>query len=201
MGNYHLPTTLRAAPKHTATLRNALFCAAALFISLLSGCASSPNGSKQPNAASVVAAEPTYLVIDRSKPFVTTYIRVPKIISPEQLADLKEHVKNTPSSSLENFADFEAAPGAYITAVILRNDYAEIDTVGGLKALLERYDGAAFGVTWNGGLALTENDYMYSSATYVAYRVDKSAVTRKPDRRADPVHPNNHLEPLLGKAY
>lgn len=142
------------------------------------------------------ATEPAFVLVDHTNRYATVYVGVPKNLAPEKWEKLKEDMKSRKAAYLEPWESFRANLGQHVTSRIIRNDYSEIDISRGLVALLERYNGAPFGVTWNGGLAVTNNDYQYAERTYSAYLKDPASVKR-PDRRADPVHPNNHLQPLL----
>jgi hypothetical protein len=142
------------------------------------------------------ATEPAFVLVDHTNRYATTYVGVPKDLTPEKLQKIKENIKGRKGAYLEPWESFRANLGQHVTSMIIRNDYPEIDISRGLVALLERYNGTPFGVTWNGGLAVTNNDYQYAEQIYGAYLKDPASVKR-PDRRADRLHPNNHLQPLL----
>jgi hypothetical protein len=79
---------------------------------------------------------------------------------------------------------------------IVRNDYPGGRTEEGIVALIKKYPGTPFGVTWNGGIAFTRNDYQVAKKTFEAFNT--SAGFTKPEPEKDPVAPINHLKPLLG---
>jgi len=145
-----------------------------------------------------LGAEPTHVVIDPSDQYTTTFLGVPKALPADKFQKLKESLVQRKGAYLLSWQEFSGDPPRHIRPYIRRNDYPEVDVVGGLARLLERYDGTPFGLTWNGGLAVTQNDYRHAARTYTAYAQDAASVPRV-DRKADPVHPANHLDPLLAK--
>lgn len=145
-----------------------------------------------------LAAEPTHVVIDPSDQHTTTFIGVPKAVPADEFQKIKDSLVQRKGAYLLTWSDFKSDPPKHIRPYIRRTDYADIDVVGGLVRLLERYDGTPFGLTWNGGLAVTENDYRHSAGTYATFLSDPASF-RVLERRGDPVHPANHLEPLLGR--
>ncbi|HEX7863715.1 MAG TPA: hypothetical protein VF555_02135 [Variovorax sp.] len=140
---------------------------------------------------------PIQVVIDPSDQHTTTYVSIPESIPEAKFDELKEAMKSREGARLVAWREFAREPGKYVAANIRRNDYPEIDLGRGLKMLLERFEGVPFGVTWNNGIAVTANDYAHSARTFVEYSTDPTQSRREKDRRRDPVHPLNHLEPLL----
>lgn len=144
------------------------------------------------------AAQPTHVVVDPSDQHTTTFIGVPKAIPAEHFQKLKESLEKRKGAHLILWSDFKSDTSKYVYPHIRRNDYPDVDVANGLARLLERYDGTPFGLTWNGGLAVTANDYRHSARTYAAFLGDANSFLNL-ERRGDPVHPANHLEPLLGR--
>jgi hypothetical protein len=137
----------------------------------------------------VSAAEPSHVAIDPSDGYATTFVGIPKTLPEVDFEKLKQSMVQRKGSYLVTWADFKGAPEKHIKSNIRRNDYPDIDLVAGMTKLLERYDGTPFGVTWNGGIAVTNKDYQLASRAFAVYS----------DRGLDPIHPLNHLEPLLRK--
>ena len=135
------------------------------------------------------AAEPSHVVIDPSDQHTTTYVGVPKAVPEKEFEALKKSLGQRKGAYIVAWQEFKQAPEKHVRLFIRRNDYPDVDIVTGLTQLLERHEGSPFGLTWNGGLAVTQNDYNYSARTYLVYT--------EPTR--DPVHPRNHLDPLLRK--
>lgn len=148
-------------------------------------------------ASTALGAEIGQVVIDPSQKHVTVFVGVPKALSDDIQAKLRQEVARREGSRLVDWEAFKRDAARHVAQYIRRNDYPEIDIAQGLTALLERFAGASFGLTWNGGLAFTYNDFVYAERTYGQYLNQPGATLREADRRRDPVHPLNHLEPLL----
>lgn len=134
-------------------------------------------------------AEPSHVVVDPSDQHTTTFVGVPKALPTKEFEALEKSLVQRKGAYIVTWQDFKLDPAKHIHAHIRRNDYPHVDIVDGLTQLLERYDGNPFGLTWNGGIAVTQNDYAHAARTYRGLL----------DRASDPVHPKNHLEPLLRK--
>ena len=147
---------------------------------------------------SVLAADPKYVVIDPSDRYATTFVGISKALSAQELQQLKERVAQRKGAKLLTWAEFSKDRSKLVGAFIVRNDYPEVDVVDGLAKLLARHGDTPFGLTWNGGLAITANDYRHAERTFAAYTRDPKAF-RVAERKADPVHPSNHLGPLLAR--
>lgn len=136
-----------------------------------------------------------FVVIDTSRPAYTVYLGIP--------ADRYEAVRSrlelaqTASVQMLSWEAFSADPDRYVASRIQRNDYPDQKTVPGILELLKRFPGTPIGLTWNGGIAITRNDYHYAEQTYQRYLANPSAEVRE-DPRKDPVNPKAHLGPLLG---
>lgn len=133
------------------------------------------------------AAEPSHVLVDPSERHTTTFIGIPKSMPPTEFDGIQQSLGERPGAYLVAWQAFRQAPDRHVRSFIRRNDYPDTDTVGGLVELLGRYDGTPFGLTWNGGLAVTRKDYQHAARTYQLYR----------DPARDPVHPRNHLDALL----
>lgn len=96
--------------------------------------------------------------------------------------------------------EFLARSSRLLSEIVIRNEYPELALREGLLAVLAENPGVPIGVTWNGGIAITANDYSHARRSYDAFRLDPARYEReKPqDRHRDPAHPLNHFEPLLG---
>ena len=89
----------------------------------------------------------------------------------------------------------------FVAAGQKRNDYPGIELTQGVLDLLQAYPSTPIGVTWNGGLAFTYNDYQHAKRMLEKFQQDPAAyeAERPKDRQRDPVHPLNHLDALLGR--
>lgn len=147
----------------------------------------------------LAVAEPGYVIIDPADRFATTYVSLPKSVSQEELRELMFRMAPRAGAYFEEWDSFVADLQKHVAANIQKNEYPDVKTVEGLVALLQKFEGTLFGLTWNGGLAVTYNDYMHAQRTHGRYLSEPTFRARPKDRKRDPVHPGNHLEPLLGR--
>ncbi len=146
------------------------------------------------------AAELSHVVIDTSNPATINFVGVPKAFPADKFQTLKDELAQSKGVHLISWHEFKSDLPKHVRQYIRRNDYPNFDVVSGLARLLERYEGTIFGLTWNGGLAITGNDYRHSELSYAAFLRDPASFTVS-ERRLDPVHPANHLEPLLSGSW
>jgi hypothetical protein len=87
-----------------------------------------------------------------------------------------------------------------LSGLVLKNDYPDIDLRAALLELLIRFPGKPIGITWNGGIAITANDYREAETRLSRFREDPARHERErpTDPAGDRLHPLNHLGPLLG---
>lgn len=134
------------------------------------------------------------VVIDASHPAYTVFIGIPAGRSAAVHAKL---ASAPPRVTIIAWQAFSADPKRYVAAHIRRNDYPDQRAAAGVVELLHRYPSTPIGLTWNGGIAITRNDYRFAERTYQQFQADPNASVR-PEKRADPVNPQGHLGPLLG---
>jgi len=144
-------------------------------------------------------AELEFVVVDATNPAYTVFLALPAGIPSERKERMRERVEKTPGTALVGWQDFQRDAQATVVAKIARNEYPEVRLADDVVALLAKYPATPFGVTWNGGLAVTRNDYAFAQQAYARYLKDPAQPARAADRRADPVHPQNHTGPLLGR--
>lgn len=103
--------------------------------------------------------------------------------------------------SLVAWSAFVQNAQALIGPHIVKNEYAGAALVPSVVALIKTYPGRAFAVTWNGGLAVSFQDYQYAVRTYRDFTTDAQVYerSRPRDPGADPVNPQNHLATLLNR--
>lgn len=137
------------------------------------------------------------VMIDNSLDAYTVYAGIPK----NKKEAVKNELKGTQDSIfLIPWDEFSQNEGKYIRSRIIKNEYPESRTIKGIIELVKKYPGTPIGLTWNGGIAITRNDYQHSIKTYNTYLRNPDAYEqiRIRDPRADPVKPEWHLGPLLG---
>jgi hypothetical protein len=154
---------------------------------------------KEIDDTAITEATTHLLLIDAQEPSYTVYYKIPI----KDLEKVKGEGKGKDPAlfriiAYEHYIKSRERADHYTKPYIKINDYPEVDTIKGLSELLDRYPDTPFGLTWNGGIAYTYNDYQHVKRTYEAYVAAPSSHQRR-ERRADPVHPLNHIGPLLGR--
>ena len=186
--------------------------ALALALLVASGCQTTsartePPASHAPlvpsNAAPTTSAAaqvlPGSVIVDRGEAAYTVFTRVPEGASKADLEGVKTWLAKQTDAEVIGWAIFQVRANDSIGTRIRKNDYPECDVSRGVTELLRRYPGSPFGVTWNGGIAFTFNDYRHAKKLYASWQADPSSKTRPTDPRDDPIHPDEHLGPLLGR--
>lgn len=137
------------------------------------------------------------VLIDGTEASYTVYAGIPK----DKVDAVKVKLRDAPPGArLVAWDDFVRGRDKYVTARIVKNEYPGSRAEEGVVALIRKYPGTPIGLAWNGGIAITYNDYQHARRTYEQYKEDPALYekTRNRDPRADPVNPAAHLGPLLG---
>ena len=85
----------------------------------------------------------------------------------------------------------------YFRETLLKDDYPNNKTVDGLICLVSKLPTTQWGLTWNGGIALTRMDYNHVRKTYQAYKSNPAKYKPISNPKSDPVNPKGHL-PYFG---
>lgn len=150
-------------------------------------------------STAAVAAELGQVVIDPADPYVTIYVALPKGMPEGEIQRITAKLSERKGAYIVDWSSFVANLEKHVNGRILKNEYQQYRIADGFVALLQKIPLTPIGLTWNGGVAITFNDYRHAQAMYQRYLKDPTVATRPADRRADPVHPANHIEPLLGR--
>lgn len=144
-------------------------------------------------------SESQFVVIDTSEPAFTVFTGIPKALDEQKLAEIKRAVSGKATATMLSWQDFVARVDEYAHAVMLRDDYPGINSVDGIVCLVgsRQGTGAPWGLVWNGGIALTFNDYQHARRSYQTYKTNPATYEPIADPRRDPIHPNGHL-PFAG---
>jgi len=141
------------------------------------------------------------VVVDTRSPAWMTVVSYARAPAPGSGA-LRGEVPIDPANPPETlpWMDFREQSAARLVRLVLSNEYPDIDLRAALLELLVRHPGNPIGITWNGGIAITANDYREAEARLRRFREDPARHERERprDREGDRLHPLNHLEPLLG---
>lgn len=146
------------------------------------------------------AREPGYVIIDPSDVYATTFISIPASSSASEIEGFKKNLQQRKAAKLITWAEFKSTVKQEVSANVRRNDYSDVDVTAGIIQLLTQHQKTPFGLTWNGGIALTGNDYKHALRTFESYRANPTAPAPKNiDRSRDPIHPLNHFSALIQK--
>lgn len=156
-----------------------------------------------PSSSDTAQQNPTFVFIDKKEPSYTVYTGILQDYSEEELEKIKlvaEDAEEWKGVDLVAWGEFEQNTENYIKARILKNEYSGQKVAKGIIELIKQSPESPVGLTWNGGIAITYNDYQYAKRTYQQYMADPEEYERKKnkDPYADPVNPKCHFGPLLG---
>lgn len=136
-----------------------------------------------------------FVAIDQHDPAFIVFTGIPKNLDEKKLEEIKQVVSSVETATMLTWQEFLERVDEYARTAILKNDYPNIKIVDGLVCLLasKQGTGAPWGLTWNGGIALTRNDYQHARQTYETYKANPASYKPIQDPRKDPVHPGGHL--------
>lgn len=159
--------------------------------------AHSPTGLLRVKLAAVAQLLDVVMMLER-EPAYATFVGIPRGKAGEVTAAIPAEKR----AQLVNFpwTEFMAKVRGLLSEIAIRNEYPELALRERLLEVLAEHPGTPIGVTWNGGIAVTANDYAHARRSHDSFRLDPARYERERprDRRRDPVHPLNHFEPLLG---
>ena len=146
-------------------------------------------------------AQPAQVLIDPSDQYAMTVMSISRRMSASELDALNARLAARKGARIVSWEKFSTNVGREINQFVRRNDYPDVDLAATVPQVLSRYEGTPIGITWNGGMAVTGNDYRHAAKTFTAYSIDprSDAARAINDRRRDPVHPANHLDALFHK--
>jgi hypothetical protein len=127
-----------------------------------------------------------YVVIESREKAFTVFQPAPGM-SLERLQRLVAGHDAPGTARIVAWADLPAAVREEAAKVMLRDDFPGQPVIPGILCLLRKAP-APWGITWNGGIALTRNDYDDARRTYA---------TKAPPAAHSPVDPRGHL-PAFG---
>ncbi len=139
----------------------------------------------------------SFVAVDQSEAAFTVFTGIPDDLDESRFADIKKKVERSESLTLLPWSEFIDQVPAYIQSTVRRNDYPGYSIKKGLVCLIYRAAGAPWGLTWNGGIALTYNDYQHARQSFSSFNADPTAYTPIRDPGKDPVNPWGHL-PAFG---
>ena len=165
---------LRVQPFRTSTL--------VIIILLMFGCGTStittsPAETISPRSDIEIISSSEFVVIDQNETAFTIFTGIPKNIGKADFEGIKQKVSSQETLIMLTWEQFLENVNEYARAVILVNDYPNVRIVDGLVCLIasKQGSGAPWGLTWNGGIALTFNDYEHARRTYESYKESPSS--------------------------
>ena len=160
--------------------------------------AAAPVATPSPATESVATpAAPQYVTINTKRPAFVVYSALAADVPAAELSAARQQAQTDEQIDLVAWQAFVAAPAEQIGQRIVRNDYPEINIEQSIIELLQRYPGKPFGVTWNGGLAVTASEFKYAQSTLAQYRGDPKVVVRNGVGEQDPVYPLGRVSRML----
>jgi hypothetical protein len=137
---------------------------------------------------------PSSVLLDRSEPAYSVLLAVPEDKTAQAAAAIKPDVELIPWDRFERDRDSILGP------LVRRNDYPGWRVTDGLLEVLKSHPGAPVGLTWNGGVAFTLQDYEHARRALARYRADPAEQKRTgaSDPAGDPVHPAGQFRGLIG---
>lgn len=136
-----------------------------------------------------------FVVISKENSAYTVFVG----ISEEKKNDAKGQYENNRNIEIVPFESFLKDRGKYVGQHVIKDEYPNSQALDGIVELISRFPGTPVGLTWNGGVAITRNDYKFAEDTF--YRFDSDPENYKKasneNKRADPINPRVHLDPLL----
>lgn len=154
---------------------------------------------KQSGALSEDQFKIVFVVIDQTEKAYTVYYGIPEWKEKKKIDEIKANIEKEGGGSIIGWEEFSQNADSYVKSRIVRNEYDDISVINGIIELIKKYSLTPIGLTWNGGVAITRNDYQHAMETYTRYMKDSSEYIRvKKDIRSDPVNPMAHFGPLLG---
>lgn len=176
---------------------------ASLFVLVLvslTGCVantSKPAGANSvaPRSEVVVDSASNFVVVDQGEKAFTVFTGIPKNIDKNNLERIKQKVSGRDTLVMLSWEQFLESVNEYARLVILINDYPSTRIIDGIVCLVasKQGTGAPWGLTWNGGVALTRNDYNHARRTYELFKANPASYKPVRDPRRDPVNPRGHL--------
>lgn len=151
------------------------------------------------NVSLVSGVPEAFIVIDHREKALTIFYMIPK----EAIDRVKAAIEVKKDIDIITLEEFMNRSYDFVTSRIIRNEYegAQIEQL--VVNFLHKHAGAPIGVTWNGGIALTDNEAAYAKETYQLYTVDPENYERKKVQgpQADPVNPRRNLGLKFGPLF
>ncbi len=137
-------------------------------------------------AACAAPATPRLVVIETREPAFTVFTPMPPDMTEVKLRQLIADRGATATTRVVSWDGLAKEVAPEEARVVQQRDFPGANLTAGIICLLTKAPGP-WGITWNGGIALTRNDYDYARRTFAS---------RTPSAPGSPVDPRGHLAPL-----
>jgi hypothetical protein len=140
-----------------------------------------------------------YVIIDRTNPAYTVFTGIPKDASEKRIDELASEISTNKNMQMMSWTRFYNSINKLAHATIVKHEYLQYGVIDGIACLIGKSPETPWGLTWNGGIALTQNDYRQAETSYQLYQEDPKKHNQRgiPDPRGDPINPAGHL-PAFG---
>ena len=134
-------------------------------------------------------------MLDRTEPAYTVVMGVPVAATTSQWSQLRQMTSKSYKVELIEWKVFFPEAEKRLAACIVKDEYGMKGRIGQFMYAVQNYPGMQFGLTWNGGMAVTGLDYQHTKALYAEYTANPGSWSARGGRgwRADRVNPDGHL--------
>lgn len=126
-----------------------------------------------------------YVIVDHSSPAFLQFHPLRADVSAQELQALRMKAPKY-QSEIVTWAEFIKRAPDYARAAIIKNDYPSYNVAVIAVCLMKRLPGP-WSITWNGGVAFSEEDYRWAKAQYDLFTSDGGKLYKKPS--AEPIDP------------
>jgi len=141
----------------------------------------------------------SFVIIDQSASAFTVFTGISKESSDQEIDEINSKISEQGKTVIVSWSEFIENVRNFTNSTIIKHEYMKYGVVDGIVCLVGNAPGTPWGLIWNGGIALTSNDYRHAKDIYQLYQRDPSKYEQDANRdpRADPINPGGHL-PVFG---
>lgn len=151
------------------------------------------------NVSLVSGIPKDFVAIDHREKSFTIFIMIPE----EGIDTANAVIKGKNDIDIVTLEEFTNRAHDFITSRVIRNEYEGSQIEQEVVNFLHKHTGSPLGVTWNGGIAITNNDAEYAKRTYQQYINNPEDYKRKKiqEPQADIVNPRRNLGTHFGPLF
>lgn len=162
---------------------------------VVAGCRTMSGPPTLTGAGRAVESQTSFVVVDQRESAFVIFSGIAAEAGEATLARARSDVAAQAGVDIVSWTQFLDGLDGYAASVVVRNDYPSVSVADGVACLVAKAPGSPWGLTWNGGIALSRLDYEHVRSTYAAYQAGEAGAPLDPP--ADPVHPGGFL-PAFG---